>query len=338
MDKTANGCCGNPTRRHVGRAARRRRRKLKEIQRVEQVLRSGTVKAAASQLQHQQAIVLPVDRSRLWPAVLQHRSSQEWSFADEAALTGQLGYLPGNVIRIAARVRNVAVLQGDPGSRAATCEDTLAPVVAQLYPIVWRDPHEGGKAGGRLFKARKRQRLQQPRHVTSAQHTTNHTGGNIGNDDDDNVKANVASPSNDDDNNNTNNMLIEPFPTTYWLTHPFLRCLVSKLELEGYGMALEQRLAKDRVALASMHRAHATYGQERWQLLTASDVQLIRGRQWDQAFSVTRGVAGISNNYGAVKCLHAHAAHFLSGGAGSADNCVGMWVMQEVERRFQENR
>jgi hypothetical protein len=76
-----------------------------------------------------------------------------------------------------------------------------------------------------------------------------------------------------------------------------------------------------------MEKAHASYGLERYQLLTVSDMELIRGRGWEAAFAASRGEAGI-HNYAAVKCLHAHAAHYLSEPIGTANNVVGEWVMQ----------
>ena len=304
----------NLNKRHVSRAARRRRRKLREIQRVEESLNSGHTEVSTTALQ-----VLPVDRSRIWPAVLQHRNSK-WTDADESALTGQLGYLPGNVIRIAARVRDVSVLK-QQAAETETGDDV--PVVAQLYPIVWRNQHSGGKAG-RKFKSRKRQRqLSQAKNTKEGDDAS-----------DDGMETEPASSTK---NLSSLGMLMEPFPTTYWLTHPLLRCLVSKLELEGYGVQIEQRLAADADSLACMHRAHAAYGQERWDLLTASDIELIQARQWESAFLPTRGVAGMSNkNHGAVKCLHAHTAHYLSGSTGSSDNVIGKWVMGKVEHRWSK--
>jgi hypothetical protein len=260
------------------------------------------------------ATVLPVDRSLIWPAVLEIRDSKQWSIDDEIALQRQLGYLPGNVIRVVARGHDVGRL----------LDDNDAPVTVQLYPIVLRDEHNGGKAG-RRFKSRirKTHSLQRQQQLDQQEAYTKSSERPISN-------AEMGEKS-------SPNMLIEPFPTIYWLTHPLLRCLVSKLELEGYGVHLEGCLSADPDALASMHRAHAAYGQERWNLLTARDIDTIKARNWESAFAVSRGVAGISNkNHGAVKCLHAHSAHYLSGGAGSSDNIVGKWVMEEINRRWYQ--
>lgn len=176
--------------------------------------------------------------------------------------------------------------------------DAQAPAVVQLYPMVLREEYKGGKANGRRFKSRKRRCT--------------------------------------DDASKDDTSLIEPFPTIYWLTHPTLRVLVSKLELESFGARLEKRLANEEKAMESMRRAHEAYGQERKQLLTDSDRALVQERKWDAAFSENRGVAGI-RNHASIKCLHAHAAHFLSGGSGSSSNVVGKWVMEEVEKILRNN-
>ena len=134
-------------------------------------------------------------------------------------------------------------------------------------------------------------------------------------------------------------MVIEPFPTIYWLTHPLLKCIVSKLELEGYGLQLERRLHENvDDAIHMMTLAHETYGQERYQLLSESDQQLIQDYRWEAAFATSRGIAGISQKNNkhicAVKCLHAHLAHYLSHSIGSQYNIVGRWVWEEIQLRY----
>jgi hypothetical protein len=185
--------------------------------------------------------------------------------------------------------------------------------------------------------------------------------------------------SNDDDD-----VVLEPFPTLYWLTHPLLRILVSQLEVEGWGRQLEERLRNDIMAQQSMQRAHAHYGSYRYTLLSSEDRQLLKQRNWETALCPdTRGVAGImfaegevgsgsgskrgttsslSSRICSVKCLHAHAAHYLSAHRcntttaattsdrnstsqgtegcdpamdnGGDDNVVGMWVMELIQERL----
>jgi hypothetical protein len=195
--------------------------------------------------------------------------------------------------------------------------------------------------------------------------------------------------NNDHDTNRSNdddNAVLEPFPTLYWLTHPLLRILVSQLEVEGWGRQLEERLRNDVKAQESMQRAHAHYGAYRYQLLSLEDRQLLKQRNWETALCPdTRGVAGIvfaegeagsgakrgtttsslSSRICSVKCLHAHAAHYLSAHRrrpstattttvsdsnstsqgtegcdpamdnGGDDNVVGKWVMELIQERLR---
>jgi hypothetical protein len=306
-----DGTLGVAERRNKpGRAARRRRKKLLDIQRAEEHLIIRGSQPAASpgderqtQSSQQQAqkrpSVLPQDRShQLWPAVETCRVQNSWNKngTDESSLVAQLGYLPGNVIRVTCRALNVPELKN--------LSDEQHPVAVQLYPIVIRDEYAGGRSDGRKFKSRKRGR-------------TDETEGQEG-------KGVV-------DTANKSKLLIEPFPTLYWLTSPLLRVQISKLELEGFGVKLEERLGNSVVDMESMKQAHETYAATRADLLTETDGALIRDRQWESAFGPNRGVAGI-RNFGAVKCLHAHTAHYLSGGC---HNVVGKWVMEAIAELFR---
>eukprot|EP00977_Amphora_coffeiformis_P012870 scaffold3267_cov142-Amphora_coffeaeformis.AAC.6 len=123
--------------------------------------------------------------------------------------------------------------------------------------------------------------------------------------------------------------VLEPFPTLYWLTHPLLKIWVSKLGVNGWGVELEKRLQHDTAALERMKRAHLAYGQTRMQLVTPQDQTELQMRKWTSALEEARGVAGI-RNHAAVKCLHAHLAHYLSSDAGSQDNVVGAWVVDAI--------
>ena len=95
---------------------------------------------------------------------------------------------------------------------------------------------------------------------------------------------------------------------------------------------MEAKLRSNPAHLQSMQRAHKSYGEERWSLLTDADRKAVTERRWDGALGSARGVAGISNSKG-VKCLHAHAAHYL---AGCEDNLVGKWTIEEVGRMLAE--
>ena len=375
-------------RRLVGRAARRRRRKFKEICAMEHFLMeqqdqkpiNNEVDASTSAMgngiisqrhnhnrttgRHNNDTVLPMDRDRIWPAVLELRHgcsnsairtgdtvTSLWTNDDNIALMGQLGYVPGNAIQVVCRVKDlfmnyncsIQVIFHPPSDSTATATTGTAtttdmddngrnkndpsPVVLQLYPIVYRNPHAGGKSGGTRFKLRKRQKMNIRNDVPPTTSTTTIP------------TAAESTPVITSTETQDDPMLIEPFPTIYWLTHPLLRCIVSKLELEGFGIQLERRLRQNENvdaedAIQMMQRAHDEYGQERYHFLTESDRQLIQLYRWDSAFAASRGVAGISNNIMAVKCLHAHLAHYLSQRPGSVYNIVGRWVWEEIQLRY----
>lgn len=278
-----------PRKSRLGRAYRRRRRKEQEILAAEEEIRRGGSIFTS--------LTLPTDRSATWPAAYEHRKLHSWTENDEKELLGQLGYIPGNAIRIPTRVSAVPCLS------KKTEDLSDKPVVVQLYPIVFRNECNGKSSYSPSGERKRRKRLK-----------TETTG--------------------DEEAEDSDALLIEPFPTLYWLTHPLLRILVSRLEVESFGTVLQKRLEEDPSSQESMKRAGISYGKERHSLISESDWMIINERGWEEAFSPQRGVSG-SRNHCAVKCLHAHAAHFLSGRDGSNDNKIGLWVMEEVEKRLK---
>lgn len=285
-----------------GRAGRRRRAKLRDIQAAEEQLFAG------KSIKVRPRTSIPADRNKVWPGVLERRHSS-FTSVDEAALVSQLGYSPGNAICVAASSQQLPSLQ---------LHDNV-PIVLKLYPLAIRDVYAGGKSDGRKFKGRKRGKP---------------SSGN--------VERTTSMDSKDDKPNQDEAFqdeepLLEPFPTQYWLTHPMLRTLTSKLELTDHVRIMEERLQSDPKALEAMLRAHQAYGQERWNSLTASDMVLVKKRKWEPALDFRRGVAGITRHT-TIKCLHAHLAHYLSGGMGSEDNVVGKWAMELIMKMLQEKK
>jgi hypothetical protein len=297
---------GNGKRKNHGRAARRRRRKVLEISKAEDAYTTGTTTTTTTTTEAISRPVLPTDRSQVREAVKEVRLQLEWKEEDELALLRQLGFVPGNAIGVCCRMQVLEEqLQGSlPTATTATPAAAEEPVVVQLYPLATRDEFLGGRSDGRKFKSRKRRR---------ANHPTEAGGGTPRGDNDGRQESEQVS-------------VLEPFPTMYWLTHPLLRIWVSKLEVNGYGVELEKRLASDPGARERMQRAHQSYGVARWRLLTAKDQAWIHQRKWGPALDESRGVAGI-RNHAAVKCLHAHTAHYL---AGCQDNLVGRWVVEKI--------
>jgi hypothetical protein len=283
-----------------GRAYRKRRKKLLEIKQAEQALLSSNdscnsthecaVLDTSSTTDHATSAVLALDRNQIWPSVANFHENAPLSQHDMAALTAQLGFVPGNLLKITCRCRDVP---GLPGPRDW-------PVAVLLYPIVLRKPCDNTKQ-----KGRKRTLL-------------------VGQDD--------------------QQLLMEPFPTIYWLTHPLLRILISKLEVSGLGQEIESKLQREPQFLTQMQAAHRAYGTQRLELLTSEDLDLLRARNWMRAVDATLGVAGI-RNVAAVKCLHAHAAHYVSTRHTTNDNhsahknsvnLVGQWVMERVQQDLSD--
>jgi exopolyphosphatase / guanosine-5'-triphosphate,3'-diphosphate pyrophosphatase len=102
----------------------------------------------------------------------------------------------------------------------------------------------------------------------------------------------------------------DPFPTTYWLTCPVAVKAVSRIESEGWISRLNERIHDDEVFDGAVEAAHRAYAADR-----ATD--LAEAAAWG-------GVAGTRTG---VKCLHAHYAYHLAGGADP----VGSWVSDRVE-------
>jgi len=265
------------------------------------------------------------------------------------------------------------------------------PSVLKLYPMAVRESYRGGKTDGRAFKGRRRGAMrvedkkdEEDGAVESTTEDIQHKDGGAKLTTKNGKKerawvvvessTNNVEQTNGEETTSTNietnirqqqrhqpppQQIIEPFPTLYWLTSPLLRTYISKLEIskEFNVPKMEQRLRSSPSHLSQMERAHESYGSKRWELLTPADRANIEKRGWKGALDERRGVAGIRRR-DCVKCLHAHAAHYLAqvaerrgGRAATADdddenakrggevggglegddlNLVGKWTMEAV--------
>jgi hypothetical protein len=100
-----------------------------------------------------------------------------------------------------------------------------------------------------------------------------------------------------------------PMPTRYWLVDPDLNRRIGRIEAAGGVDRAESEV--DAVALAE---AHERYAAER-------DAELPAGHDGP------RPSGGVGGTRVGVKCLHAHYAHLLAGGADP----VGEWVSARLE-------
>ena len=99
-----------------------------------------------------------------------------------------------------------------------------------------------------------------------------------------------------------------PMPTRYWLVDPALRDAVSRLEAEG-GV----RQAAAEVDAEHVADAHARYAA-------------LRERQIPPGHRGPRPTGGVGGTRRGVKCLHAHLAWLLAGGADP----VGRWTADRL--------
>jgi len=82
-----------------------------------------------------------------------------------------------------------------------------------------------------------------------------------------------------------------PFPTTFWLTCPFLVARISRLEADGGVERWTRAVEEDEALRESVERAHSEQRRVRPEL--------------------PGGVGGATRT-GSLKCLHAHAAFALA--------------------------
>ena len=438
-------------RRNLGRQARKRRKKYLEIEAAASLFVTAAISTAASaetdgnatekasagnhevlasnpSARTSSTAVLPTDRGYVLDDVRRRASLSE---ADRHDLIRQLGYLPGNALRVVARVEDAfssddlqrlfaataAVVGatstpkktettrgesasardspssnsnlsnvGDNPSAASTngttanCDDEQThekrakmmasmiqammkePLVIKLYPLVLRDESSSTKRR----RKRRREEIEDDSTALQSKATNAATSGENSCTETTGIEEHATTSPASTAAKPQSTPLMEPFPTIYWVTHPLIKALISKLELDRVNVQFEQRLLDEEAEgrkpeeicptdknnqsagitshppspLASMKLAHESYGKERRGLLSSRDMEYVKGRRWYEEtssppdakistapFSDGCGVAGIRNPK-AVKCLHAHAAHYWS---GNRDNIVGLWVGERLK-------
>ncbi len=72
-----------------------------------------------------------------------------------------------------------------------------------------------------------------------------------------------TTPTTSTSSNASTSMIVEPFPTLYWLTSPILRMQVSEIEKSTSNgvSSMEDRLRSSFEHMRSMERAHESYGR-----------------------------------------------------------------------------
>jgi len=111
----------------------------------------------------------------------------------------------------------------------------------------------------------------------------------------------------------------KPFPTLHWLTCPYLRKGVSKLESNGWIKKFEEMVQKDKDFRKSLIKAHLQVKEKREKLTKDEAIR---------ALLKNVGSGGI-RDLTKVKCLHLHLADFLAG----VDNPIGRVVWEMIEEK-----
>jgi uncharacterized protein len=101
-----------------------------------------------------------------------------------------------------------------------------------------------------------------------------------------------------------------PFPTTFWLTCPYLVAAVSRLEAAGGVERWSRTAVDDRELASSLGRANAEQRRIRPEL--------------------DLGIGGARAEAGGLKCLHAHVAFALA----RPGYDLGELILAEIEPRW----
>ena len=96
-----------------------------------------------------------------------------------------------------------------------------------------------------------------------------------------------------------------PFPTLFWLTCPFLKEEVSRLESKGMISHFEKRIEHDKSFATAFFDAHRETTLLKEKILCEASVS-----EESRRLILDRGIGGI-RNLKKVKCLHLHLANYL---------------------------
>lgn len=115
----------------------------------------------------------------------------------------------------------------------------------------------------------------------------------------------------------------KPFPTTFWLTCPFLAEEIDHLEEAGWIKKMEIILREDAGLNAQLQQAHREYIEERMNLLSVEDRRFLADSGMLTSL-LDKGIGGIAD-FNRIKCLHLHVAHALA-----RENPIGEIVLKAL--------
>ncbi len=107
-----------------------------------------------------------------------------------------------------------------------------------------------------------------------------------------------------------------PFPTTFWLTCPYLRKRIGSLESNGY-IKQSRELLKDKEVLQNFINARKKTVEIRLSMIEKNFKYYEHLR--------TLGIGGSKDDL-KIKCLHLHVANYY----GTKINPIGKWVLEQL--------
>jgi hypothetical protein len=120
------------------------------------------------------------------------------------------------------------------------------------------------------------------------------------------------------------------FPTTYWLSCPYLVEKISKLEAEGLVKEIQEEVVGNEKKFEELLSTHEDYAEDRIELLTSGDLKRLKNDYPGLWRVISQsGVGGIMEKEG-IKCLHTQYADFLV----NQKNPVGEIVDELLAKRF----
>jgi len=126
-----------------------------------------------------------------------------------------------------------------------------------------------------------------------------------------------------------------PFPTLFWLCHPAICRAIGELEQLGYVTSLQQRLNQCPDSVELFLNAHQQYATLRWSTLEVQHRTILEQNDGMRKVLQESGIAGTNfclDQTPHIKCLHAHYAHYRSGG----NNPVGLWIHQLLQKEYPD--
>jgi hypothetical protein len=108
-----------------------------------------------------------------------------------------------------------------------------------------------------------------------------------------------------------------PFPTTFWLTCPYLRRKIGELESKGYIKKAKEML-KDKETLYKFIKSREITIKERLSMV---------GKDFEYYDYISKLGIGGSRDDTKIKCLHLHVANFFK----TKINPIGKWVLENID-------